>query len=127
MNRALEISNLSSHQIDYINAHATSTELGDLAETRAIRRVFGDRVCVSATKGSTGHLLGAAGAVEAIFTILAIYKVLILCAHSFSLLDTEFECFFIEYHPANIESEQAGSRIYIRLCCKYSKRFESQT
>lgn len=75
MKMALKRANLSASDIDYVNAHGTSTPLGDEIELKAVERLFGNaatKMSMSSTKSSVGHLLGAAGAVEAVFSILAI-------------------------------------------------------
>ncbi|HMH21579.1 MAG TPA: beta-ketoacyl-[acyl-carrier-protein] synthase II [Puia sp.] len=77
MRRALEDGELNKEDVDYLNAHATSTPVGDLSEITAIVRLFGNnpsQLTISATKSMTGHLLGAAGAIEAISSIMSIQK-----------------------------------------------------
>lgn len=83
MERALKKAQIKPSSVDYINAHATGTRIGDVAEAAAIRRLMlgedglslESQVTVSSTKGSLGHLLGAAGAIEALFAILSIHEV----------------------------------------------------
>ncbi len=75
MELALEDAQLNPAQVDYINAHGTSTPLGDAAETQAIKRVFGEhayKVSVSSTKSQLGHMLGASGGVELVISVLSL-------------------------------------------------------
>jgi 3-oxoacyl-[acyl-carrier-protein] synthase II len=75
MELALKEAGISSREVDYLNAHATSTPVGDISETKALMKVFGDdakNLKISSTKSMTGHLLGAAGAIEGIASIMAI-------------------------------------------------------
>ncbi len=77
MKLALEDAMITPAEVDYINAHGTSTPLGDIAEVKAIERVWGsdaERLNISSTKSMTGHMVGAAGAAEALFTVMAIYE-----------------------------------------------------
>jgi len=109
MRRALNDAGLKPEDIDYINVHGTSTGLGDIAEPKAIKKVFGDhiyKVSISATKSMTGHLLGAAGAVEAIACILAMkYRIVPPTINQFNLdpeIDPNIDFTFNKAKPRNI-------------------------
>lgn len=113
MRRALSQSSLSPSAVDYINAHATSTPLGDAAENTAIKRLMlssspdcpngagvtnPSQITVSSTKGAIGHLLGAAGAIEALFCVMAIREGVVPPTVNLENLDDGFDC---DYVPRN--------------------------
>lgn len=90
---AIEEANINPDTIDYVNAHATSTNMGDLTELKAIERVFGTRknLAISATKSMTGHLLGAAGAIESIICILAIKNNVVPATMNTQIIEADFK------------------------------------
>lgn len=94
MNAALEDAGMKPEDIDYVNVHGTSTPLGDISEVKAIQKVFGEHaynINISSTKSMTGHLLGAAGAIESIASILAIQNSLIPPTINHFTDDEEFD------------------------------------
>ena len=102
MKRAIEDANINPEDIDYINAHGTSTHLNDLTETLAIKNIFGDNaknVMVSSTKGNTGHLLGAAGVVEAIICTKAIQNEIVPPTINYKAQDEECDLDVVPNEP----------------------------
>jgi 3-oxoacyl-[acyl-carrier-protein] synthase II len=116
MKRALRDAGLDPEEIDYINAHGTSTPLNDVVETRAIREVFGQhayRIPVSSTKSMIGHLMGAAGAVEAIACIKSLQTGVIHPTINYETPDAECDLDYVpnrtrEAHPRTALSNSFG-------------------
>jgi 3-oxoacyl-[acyl-carrier-protein] synthase II len=102
MQQCLEDGDLDPAEVDYINAHGTSTPQGDIAETQAIKRVFGEhaaRIAVSSTKSMTGHALGAAGAIESVYTVLAIARGIVPPTINYERRDPECDLDYVPNHP----------------------------
>jgi 3-oxoacyl-[acyl-carrier-protein] synthase II len=116
MNAALKVAGITADKIDYVNAHATSTPLGDALESRAIENVFGDRakdgeLLVSSTKSMTGHLLGGAGGLEAGITILAMLNQIAPPTMNIVELDPQCRLNYVpnEPQPAKIDYALSNS------------------
>jgi 3-oxoacyl-[acyl-carrier-protein] synthase II len=112
MRAALERSDVEPSRVDYINAHGTSTPLGDAAETKGIRNVFGRHayeLAISSTKSTMGHLLGAAGAVESIITTLAIHHGVIPPTINYRHPDPECDLDYVPNEPRKMEIDVALS------------------
>lgn len=115
MQHALRDARISPDQVDYINAHGTSTVQGDLAEVLAIKQVFGEhayKLAVSSTKSMTGHLLGAAGAVEAIFSILAIVEGVLPPTRNLDQPDAGCDLDFVPHHARQARVDVALSNSF---------------
>ena len=115
MQQALHDAGISADMVEYINAHATSTPAGDVAETVAIKTVFKARahaIPISATKSMTGHLLGAAGAVESIFTILALRHGLLPPTINYEHDDPECDLDYVPNKAREVEVRTAMSNAF---------------
>jgi 3-oxoacyl-[acyl-carrier-protein] synthase II len=102
MHRALQNAGISPTEVDYINVHGTSTPLGDISETQAIKAVFGEwayKLHISSTKSMIGHLLGAAGAVEAVATVLSLYHQTVHPTINHFTDDPECDLNYTFHHP----------------------------
>lgn len=106
--RALKDAGLQPDEVQYVNAHGTSTYYNDLYETKAIKAVFGDRIAVSSTKSMTGHLLGAAGAIEAIITALTLEHQIIPPTINYETPDPECD---LDYVPNRARESKIDAAI----------------
>jgi 3-oxoacyl-[acyl-carrier-protein] synthase II len=115
MKMALADAGIEASEVDYVNAHGTSTPLGDASETRVLKKAFGEegarKTPVSSTKGATGHCLGAAGAVEAVFSVLAIKESTLPPTINYEFPDPECDLDYIpnEARPSDVRVAMSNS------------------
>jgi 3-oxoacyl-[acyl-carrier-protein] synthase II len=115
MEMALADARIDPSEVDYVNAHGTSTPLGDASETRVLKRALGEenarKTAVSSTKGATGHCLGAAGAVEAVFAVLAIKEGVVPPTINYEYPDPECDLDYVpnEARPADVRVAMSNS------------------
>jgi 3-oxoacyl-[acyl-carrier-protein] synthase II len=114
MRLAMADARLRYDEIDYINAHGTSTPHNDVNETQAVRQAFGEhayRLAMSSTKSMTGHALGAAGAIEAAFTALALYHQVLPPTINYEVADPECDLDYVpnQARPASIRAALSNS------------------
>lgn len=115
MRRAVEDAGVRFEEIDHINPHATSTHIGDIAETKAVKQVFGEhakRIAISATKSQIGHLLGAAGGVEAIFSVLALHTGIVPGTINCDNPDPECDLNYMTDGPKQLDPQYALSNSF---------------
>jgi 3-oxoacyl-[acyl-carrier-protein] synthase II len=115
MRLALKDAGIAPADIDYINAHGTSTEYNDANETTAIKSVFGEaavKLAVSSTKSMTGHLLGAAGAVEGVYSVLALYHGMIPPTINYQNPDPACDLDYVPNHARKADIQVALSNSF---------------
>jgi 3-oxoacyl-[acyl-carrier-protein] synthase II len=115
MSRALESARLTPEDVDYINPHATSTVVGDVMETQAIKLALGEhayRVPISATKSMTGHLLGAAGAFEAVACVLSICEGWVHPTTNYETADPECDLDYVPNEARQVQVNVALSNSF---------------
>jgi len=114
MQKALDDARVKAEEVDYVNAHGTSTPYNDKFETMAIKKTFGDhahKMAISSTKSMTGHLLGAAGGVEGVFSVLSIHRNLVLPTINYDQPDPDCDLDYVpnQAREANINCALSNS------------------
>ena len=127
MQAAIDDAGIANDAISYINAHGTSTPLNDLYETRAIKKVLGDsvgKVPVSSTKSMTGHLLGGAGGIETVFTVLALKNGIIPPTINLENPDEEFDLDYVpnKARKANLAYAMSNSFGFGWYQCQFDRK-----